>query len=755
MSQQVLPLLPGDAVAIGPLAGLVQTEAGGVVFVCGLATFAFTDDDVLGRRLAAVQLVETKIASVGAVTAGFGITQATLWRWRQAFTAQGVAGLVPAKVGPKGPSKLTEEVIARIQALDADGLTLAAVAEQTGVSTATVRVALGRKAGSWTGEAQPAPDDAGPDTGEEVFPERAESGHEEVADDEKVEHGGSHTLPVLPVPVPRTGERALARAGLLSEAPVVFTPGAHLPLAGLLLVLPTLESTGLLVAFESVYARLRDGFYGLVSIILTMLFLALLRDPRAEGATRMGPVDLGRLLGLDRAPEVKTLRRKLGELAAHRRGADLQAALAAAHAAARPDALGFLHVDGHTRVYTGTRDLPKTHVARLHMIAHATAETWIADADADPVLVVPGKPGASLAAELVRIIPDLRAIIGQQQRATVIFDRGGWSPVCFQQLIEAGLDILTYRKGGFDQLGQDAFTEQVFTDPDGTEHVYILAETTVHLPLADGEGGSITLRQIHKRTQTGGQVPVLTSRTDLGAAEVCWRLAGRWRQENYFRYARAHFALDVLDSYADQADDLDRAVPNPAKKHATATVDQARAGLATAHADLSRAIDEAASRARRPGGRGTATVEAAPVHALAAAQDRFAEAKTDRRGTPSHLPLRQVRPTARLLQEETKLVTHAIRMAADNAESTLARMLAPHYARADDEARALIREAFTLPGDIHVDDTHLHVRLDPATAPRRSRAIHALCQQLTATQTTYPGTNLTITYALKNQPDHS
>lgn len=153
MSQQVLPLLPGDAVAIGPLAGLVQTEAGGVVFVCGLATFAFTDDDVLGRRLAAVQLVETKIASVGAVTAGFGITQATLWRWRQAFTAQGVAGLVPAKVGPKGPSKLTEGVIARIQALDADGLTLAAIAEQTGVSTATVRVALGRKAGSWAGEA--------------------------------------------------------------------------------------------------------------------------------------------------------------------------------------------------------------------------------------------------------------------------------------------------------------------------------------------------------------------------------------------------------------------------------------------------------------------------------------------------------------------------------------------------------------------------------------------------------------------------
>lgn len=77
--------------------------------------------------------------------------------------------------------------------------------------------------------------------------------------------------------------------------------GAHLPLAGLLLVLPALEPTGLLVAFESVFGRLRNEFWMLQSLLLTMLFLALLRDPRAEGATdplrRPGPG-----AGLDRAP---------------------------------------------------------------------------------------------------------------------------------------------------------------------------------------------------------------------------------------------------------------------------------------------------------------------------------------------------------------------------------------------------------------------------------------------------------------------
>ena len=116
-------------------------------------------------------------------------------------------------------------------------------------------------------------------------------------------------------------------------------------------------------------------------------------------------------------------------------------------------------------------------------------------------------------------------------------------------------------------------------------------------------------------------------------------------------------------------------------------------------------------------------------------------------------PRRQVRPDARLLDEERKLLTHAIRMAAYNAESTLARMLRPHYSRADDEARALLREAFTLSGDLHITGDTLHVRLDPATAPRRSRALHALCQQLTETGTRYPDTNLTIRYGVKGQPD--
>ncbi|TWP32532.1 putative transposase [Leekyejoonella antrihumi] len=196
-------------------------------------------------------------------------------------------------------------------------------------------------------------------------------------------------------------------------------------------------------------------------------------------------------------------------------------------------------------------------------------------------------------------------------------------------------------------------------------------------------------------------------------------------------------------------------MPNPAKKHAGQAVDRARTEVAAAQAGLATAIDKATVQAGRRRNHGTATVNPRAGQALTAARDRFADAKADRRAAPTHVPLREVRAGARILDEETKLVTHAIRMSAYNAESTLARMLHGHYAPADHEARALLREAFTLPGDIHVAGDRLHVDLDPATAPRRSRALAALCEQLTATETVYPGTDLKIVYTVKDPTNNS
>jgi hypothetical protein len=352
-------------------------------------------------------------------------------------------------------------------------------------------------------------------------------------------------------------------------------------------------------------------------------------------------------------------------------------------------------------------------------------------------------------------------VIGPHRRATVVFDRGGYSPGVFTEIITAGFDILTYFKGTWARTEPTRFATVEFTAPDGTTHTYDLAERPIDLPVparpaTTGQdastAGTLTLRLIVRRSPDGHQTPILTNRTDLSAAQIAYRMGTRWRQENYFKYAREHFALDALDSYADQSDDPDRLVPNPAKARALAQVTAARGTVDDAEAGVCDAIEDAGVRARQPGSGGTATVDPAADADLSSAQDDLATAKAASRATPSHLPLGQVRPGSRLLETERKLLTHAIRMSAYNTESALARLIRPHYSRGQDEARALMREAFTLPGDLEITGSTLHVRLDPASAPRRSRALAALCVELTDTQTRYPGTDLTLAYSIKGHP---
>jgi hypothetical protein len=432
-------------------------------------------------------------------------------------------------------------------------------------------------------------------------------------------------------------------------------------------------------------------------------------------------------------------------------------ALARHHAAARPGALGFLYVDGHARAYFGTRDVQKTHVARLKFPAAATPETWVTDAGGDPVFMVVAEPSQSLAGELRALLPDLRAIVGQERRVTVCFDRGGWSPALFADILGSGFDLLTYRKGPAAGLPAGAFTKVTCADDRGRAHDYDLAGTTVTLDVTEGprKGEAVTLRQVTRREPAARgatrQVHTLTSRTDLAAGEVCWRMSSRWRQENYFRYARTHFALDALDCYAAGPDDPARMVPNPAKKAAAARAKAAMQAVTGAEA----ARDAMLLKLRSPAPGQPVTITNQVLNALnapvEAARAELDAAQATAAATPARVRPGELAPDMIRLDAETKQITHAIRMAACNAETTLARALDGHYARARDEACALIREALAVSGDICPGPGQLLIRLDPLTAPRRTQALAALCDQLNAVGARYPGTDLVLHYQVKDR----
>jgi hypothetical protein len=712
-----LPIPPAGSAALNPGVHLVENDAGGVVFLWGMAAWCWDPGDVAGRRLAAVSLVETGAATPSEVAAGFGVTYETFRKWHNSWSAYGTEGLAAKKMGPKRASKLTEEVKGELGALATKGMGLLAISREVGLDPSTVRRGLG----GWPPRALAAPKATAQG---ELFP--------------------------LAPPAPRNEERALARSGLLTGAEPVVTEGSSLPFAGALLVLPALAATGLLDAFSEVYGAARAAFYSLRALVLTLVFTSLIGEPRAEGLRRLCPADIGRLIGLDRAPEVGTLRRRLEELAKLGRSAELLRSLARRHLQKTGD-YGTFYIDGHARAYFGKSRLPKAHLARARLSGPAEVDTWLCDRTGQGVLVWGAEPGASLAGELKRAVAEIRALVGPGVRPTIVFDRGGWSPKLFAELVALGFDILTYKKGRSHPEPRKSFTEHDFVDDLGRAQHYWLADRRKRFGYKDGKADRFfSARQVTRLgPKTGHQTQVVTTRDDLSAPEVAYWCFCRWRQENFFRYMRHRLGLDALDSYAKLADDQARSVPNPKKKEAAKKVKEAKVSQAQAEALLAKAVSAGTDGSLAPSEANQAI--AAATESLAKAKDAVAKAKAAQGKVPARVTLGELHPDAVRQAPERKRIHDAVRMATYNAASSLAALLASHYRRAEDEARTLLLEAFRSPADMEVVGDDLHVRLEPLSEPRRSRAIAGLCEELNETRTIYPGTNLRLVYSVKGE----
>ena len=715
-----LPLSPPCSVPVAPGVDLVEdADLGGAVWLHGMAVLVWEAGDETGRRLGAANLVKVGAASQRQVADAFGVNETTVWRWRRQLDQDGVAGLVGARPGPKGAWKLTGELAGQIVAMHGQGMSGREVARQVGVSDSSVRQVLAARRSDETATDVQA---------------------EEVEEPDGEDGGGQ--LELLARPEARATERQAARAGLLAGAAPEICEGGQLPAAGSLLALPGLAATGLLETAEEVFADQAEApaFYDLRALVLTIVFASLLGEPRAQGLTRIEPATLGRLLGLDRAPEAKTLRRRLAQLAALGRSDRLLEGLARTHLHAHPDQAGMFYIDGHVRAYHGRHDLPKAHLARMRISMPAEVDTWICDSRGDGVLVWTSPPGASLTGELRRATNDIRRLVGDNATPTIVFDRGGWSPKLFAELVDDGFELLTYRKQPVKAEPSAAFADHTFVDDRGITHTYRLAERTVRIYYGPAnQRRYFQARQITRLCDDRHQTTLITTRGDLDAATAAHALFCRWRQENFFRYMRGRYGLDALDTYTTVADDAGRTVPNPAKKDAARRTRELKATIASGQATLGRHGDTPALAA-------TLADLSATIEQVRAQLD---DHQTHARQLPTRIPLGEIRPDARRLDGEHKRLVDAIRMATYNTESSLARLLADHYPRARHEARSLLHETFATPADLQIHDRQLHVTLNPLSTPARTRAITALCQQLTDTETLYPGTDLTLAYTIR------
>jgi len=101
------------------------------------------------------------------------------------------------------------------------------------------------------------------------------------------------------------------------------------------------------------------------------------------------------------------------------------------------------------------------------------------------------------------------------------------------------------------------------------------------------------------------------------------------------------------------------------------------------------------------------------------------------------------------LRTERKYFIDTIKMVAYRAETSMASTVREKLARCDD-ARALLRQIYSTEVDLIPDlnTKTLTVCLHHLAQAAHDAAVHYLCEELTATETTFPGTDLRLVYKL-------
>jgi len=730
-SLQVLPR--GTRIVSSRLAVLIDDErlvafsAADPIYTCRL-------NDRDGLRLAAGMLSHLRLAPDTALAEALGVNRETVRRNRKLFEQGGVEAVRSRTRRSRKPYKMKGAVQLRAQRCPDQGWSVSRTATEVGLSEGALRYSILQGRLRRVVEAP-----AGPPTGHgSSSTEDLSSPSQRAHEDQACELG---------VATKRTLERQLACTGKLPEALPEFHAAEAVPGAGVLLALPALLQQGLLGVSQEVFGALRNGFFGLQSVLLTFAFMALLRIKTPEQLTSHAPGELGQLLGPDRVPEVKTLRRKLDEMGQRGLARRLHQDLAERWAAAEPDELGLLYVDGHVRPYHGRKHaLPKHHVQQRGRPMPGTQDFHVNDARAEPLFVVTAEATEGMLRMMEQhLLPQIRFLVGVERRVTVVFDREGWSPDSFARWQELGFDVLTYRKGKQSRW-QARFFAEVDSVVDGRKVVYQLAERQVKL------GNGLRVREVRRLSDSGHQTAVITTNQSLSTFDVADRMFSRWRQENFFRYMGHEFDLDHLCTYDVEPADPKRLVPQPERKKLEQQIKTALTALGRL---VGRRGDLKPGATLRVNGR---TLDEDGVdQLLRQREDDIKHLQQQRDALPKKVPLDQVLDPAQIVQleRERKLLTDAFKMIAYRAESQLARWVGPLFKRHEEEARKFLQSVFRATADLIPDAQRgtLTVRFHGLANPRATRALAGLCEVVNATPVCYPGTELRLQFEAPEAPE--
>ena len=476
--------------------------------------------------------------------------------------------------------------------------------------------------------------------------------------------------------------------------------------------------------------------------------MAFCRIKNPEQLKKYPPGELGKLLGLDRIPEVKYFRKKIKQITDQSNLDKLHTELFQHWSESMPEM--FFYIDGHVLVYHGElANLPKRFVSREKLCLSGTTEFWVNDQSGLPLMVVTGELNEKLKIAIEQIIPkmlkDACLEISTNPKVptlTIVVDREAYEPVWFIHLWKTyRIAIITYRKNVKDKWDELLFQE--------TEVQLVNCTMSMHLCELGTQLNGHWFREIRKLSQLEHQTAIITTHPTLEIGEIAIKMFSRWTQENFFKYVIENFDFDKMIEYGTEPVNPKLTIPNPAYKVLTYklkkqnekkgrlencmykkikdinTIDPERfVNEITKNGDLMVMIDDY--------------------------NQEIEELKTMRKSIPTRITVAQMPEENRYnkLKQESKKLKNIVIMLIYRSETALYGVMSEFYKDNDKDGRMILKEIFTNDADMIPDyeNNRLKIRLHSLSTPRANNAVKELCSFLNNTETCFPYTNLKLVY---------
>jgi transposase len=757
MPQALLPLISEDASRISDLISVVRQD-GHWFYFCGTQpVFQHREGDLRSFRMFTAQLCIQGACKQADIIKAFGVSKSSVLRSVKKYRQEGIQGFYRTR-RTRGAPVMTPQVIEEAQQLFQEGYSKTKVARELDVSYDTLRKAIdqGRlELPELPADPQHDAESSAPRT---TIVAAAPSDKSTRSNEDRAagqEMGIACTRPI---------ERVLAALGKLpGGASTQFEPCRDVSYGGVLCALPALAANGLFRHLRSTFPTL-TGYYTTLHVILLLAYMALCRIRTVEQLQYESPGELGKLMGLDRVPEVRCLREKVARLSQGQDGkaGEIWAGLLSKDwMEEEPELAGTLYIDGHVRLYHGKKTkLPRRYVSRQRLCLRGTTDYWVNDALGQPFFSIERTIDHGILEAIENdVVPRLLSDVPGQptkdelkadpyrSRFLLIFDREGYSPSFFRRMWqEHRIACVTYHKFPKKDWPKSEFSEVTATMPNGEVVTMNLAERGSLV----GSEDPVWMREVRKLTSTGHQTSLISMAYGREGLQDAVALFSRWSQENFFRYMMEHFAIDALSEYrTEEIPGTKRPVVNPAWRELDRQARSTKGKLTQRQARFAAlTLKSEADTAKICEWEKQKSDLREQIEQFEHEVDSL---KEQMKSIPKHLEWDDFPEEAKFerLAPSRKRLTDTVKLVAYRAETAMSNLLRDSLRREDD-SRSLLRDLFRSDADLipHPDTNVLEVRIHTLANPRSNRAIQHLLDHLNAAECTYPGTEFQLSYTL-------